>query len=454
MKGTERARGAPGARGIARPPRMWACLLAAALAGLPGVASSGEEGEAPLLVPDRIKADLMVILAHPDDEGVVAPLLARYALEEKRRIVSLYLTAGQFGTNRVGEIRGPAFGYLRLAELHWTLDRLGVAVSYSMGRTDQALTEDPSEVLDSWDRERTLRELTRYIRLTRPERVITWFPGPASSHVDHVAAGGATLLACRAAASSEAFPEQMMTEGLRPHGVGEVLLATQAEKVAYERYPSSLDRMRETGVTIEEIAVDEYSAALGRRYTDIAREAMKEQRSIGAAANLGRGGPFDEPLILVHAFGPGTGAARAPRDAAPRVRIEPAVSGSQRFLEETAEAVQAPALARVFWPEVRLEPEGETEVTFRIVNDRPDPLEARARMEVPAGWRVRPSTIPLSVAAGEATRIAWVIAPSRTGGSHFSVAELQLLDPESRAGIQTETFVLRRSGPRPEPAAR
>ena len=84
----------------------------------------------------------------------------------------------------------------------------------------ELLSEDPAEVLDSWDRERTLRELTRFIRLFRPERVITWFPGPVSSHVDHVAAGGAALLACRAAASPEAYPEQMMTEGLRPHRVG------------------------------------------------------------------------------------------------------------------------------------------------------------------------------------------------------------------------------------------
>lgn len=452
MKETERARSAPRSRKIGRPPRIWACLLAAALAGLPGVALWGEEE--PLLVPDRIKADLMVILAHPDDEGVVAPLLARYALEEKRRIVSLYLTAGQFGTNRVGEIRGPAFGYLRLAELHWTLDRLGVAISYSLDRTDQALTEDPAEVLDSWDRERTLRELTRYIRLVRPERVITWFPGPASSHVDHVAAGGAALLACRAAASPEAFPEQMMTEGLRPHRVGEVLLATQAEKVAYERYPSSLDRMRESGVRIEEIPVDEYSAALGRRYTDIAREAMKEQRSVGAAANLGRDGPFDEPLILVHAFGPGAGAAPAPRDAARRVRIAPVSSGSQRFLEQIAEAVEAPGLAGVFWPEARLAPAGATEVAFRIVNDRPDPLEARARIEAPPGWSVRPSTIPLSLAAGEATRISWRITPSRTGDSLFAAADVRLVDPESRAAILSETFVLRRSDPGTEPAAR
>ena len=107
-----------------------AMLVAAApvqtMAQEPGT-GSGTGG--PFLLPDRIKTDTLVVLAHPDDEGVIAPLLARYALDEKQRVINIYMTSGEYGTNKVGKLKGPAFGMLRMTELHWSLDRLGIAMA-------------------------------------------------------------------------------------------------------------------------------------------------------------------------------------------------------------------------------------------------------------------------------------------------------------------------------------
>src|SRR5262245_32145884 len=83
-------------------------------------AATATGSEPPLVFPDRVKADVALIVAHPDDEGAAAPLLARWGLEEKKRVVAIYLTSGDLGTDRVGRVRGPAFGYMRLTELHWT----------------------------------------------------------------------------------------------------------------------------------------------------------------------------------------------------------------------------------------------------------------------------------------------------------------------------------------------
>jgi LmbE family N-acetylglucosaminyl deacetylase len=167
----------------------------------------------PFDIRERIQADLLVILAHPDDEGVVAPLLAREAAERKKRVAVVYLTDGRNGTNRAGDLRGRPFGIVRLAEVHWTLDRLGVSIFHCLELPDGQGRGDPAQVLRAWGRERTTGSLVRLIRLLRPREILTWFPGPAASHMDHMAAGAAAMLAAKAASDDGAFRAQSSNRG-------------------------------------------------------------------------------------------------------------------------------------------------------------------------------------------------------------------------------------------------
>ena len=428
-------------RGV--PGRVW--LAAAAAVLIPGATwFAGQEGSGPLLLPDRIKADVLVVLAHPDDEGVVAPLLARWALEEKQRVFVVYLTSGEFGVNRVGAVKGPAFGYLRLTELHWTLDRLGVAMFQSLGRSDRGSSDDPAEVLVSWDRERTVRELTRYIRLLRPDRLLTWFPGPASAHVDHMASGAAALLAARASASPDAHPEQMATEGLRPHAVPRVLLFAQPEKVGYDAFPAR-SGPAPSAPRFEEIPVNVPSPVLGRRYTDLAREAMREQRAVSAAANLGRGGPFDQPLRLIDAFEGPEGDAEDP--SMTRVRIDPIGDSAQVFLETVAAEVGARQIVAAFLPQDTVSAAGGSEISIRITNAGEDQIErARVEVEVPKGWKKSPAGALLSLPQGGGAVLSWVLeAPSKPGPTYI-VASCAVLVGKGKTPIARASFVLKRAG--------
>jgi LmbE family N-acetylglucosaminyl deacetylase len=369
----------------------------------------------PLLLPDRIRADTVVILAHPDDEGVVAPLLARWALVDRQRVVNIYMTAGELGTDKVGAVQGPAFGYMRLTELHRTLDRLGVAMFHDLGLPDVSPHEGPSTVLAKWDRTVTVRLLARYLRLLRPDRLLAFVPGPASGHVAHMASGGAALLAARAAADPTAFPEQIATEGLRPWTIPQVLLFAQAEKLAYDPYPVDAVSSLPGSVTVEEIPVTVYDPDLRRTYADLAREALKEQRSVGASAGQARGGPFDAPVRLIHAFD-GPEAPAVPRTLS--LTLE--ATSPQRFFEEIAREVGAARLLDAFRPEASI-PSGvaEPSLTVHVRNDGTSRVEGALILSLPEGWTARPEAIPLSLGAGEERGAAWAIvaAPSWTGAA-------------------------------------
>ncbi|HZE89293.1 MAG TPA: PIG-L family deacetylase, partial [Verrucomicrobiae bacterium] len=363
-------------------------ILVALAAALPSFAQ--ERTEPPLLVPDRVKAETLVVLAHPDDEGVVAPLLAREALAARRRVIAIYLTAGEAGVDRVSSIRGPAFGAMRLTELHWTLDRLGVAMFHVLFRADLPPAADPAAVVAAWERDRTVRELTRYLRLLRPDRVLTWLPGPASAHGAHIAAGSLALLAVRAAASSEESPEQLVNEGLRVWRVPETAVFFQADKVSYPAYPVDEGAFEAAGLRVEVERVDAYDAALGRRYADVAREAMREQRSVAAAAGLDRGGSFDAPLKLVHPFEEKPSPAAEPPAA---LRISFAGSTAQRFFEATTTEIGAPGLLRAFDPEVAVDAAGGT-MTVTCAAAGGARVDGTLSLSVPDGWISAPASRP------------------------------------------------------------
>jgi len=426
-------------------------VASAALCLLGAAESAGPDPNSPFLVPDRMKADTVVILAHPDDEGVVAPLLARDALVGRQRIVNLYVTSGEMGADRVGGVQGPAFGSMRLMELHWTLDRLGVAMFFPLGRSDVSIPGDPDAVVAAWDRERTVRELTRYLRLLRPNRVLAWVPGPASGHPAHMASGAMALLACRASANPAASPEQMQTEGLRVWEIPEVMVFAQAEKVAYDRYPMEKIDPARTGLQVEVFDPASYDGSLRRRYGDLAREALKEQRSVGMGAGQERGGPFDEPLELVRVFG-----SDAPRDKRPtgneEVRIVLDSSGVQRFFERTMEEVGAPEVLRAFPPEAAVGTSGSGEIAVRIVNGGKARLQGRAVLSLPEGWIAEPGPLPLTIETGGIAGASWNLKAPPAPAPRFGVAEIRLeTGGKKPRDVARLRFVVGRPIPAPAP---
>jgi LmbE family N-acetylglucosaminyl deacetylase len=200
---------------------MLACLfsLAAALTGL-------TQDAKPLPIADeRYKADILLVVAHPDDEGAATAYLAR-AIDEGKRIAVVYGTRGSSGGNEVGTEQAPALGAIREIEARRALATLGITNVWFLGGKDTA-SQDVLQSLANWEHGAALEQLVRLVRLTRPEVVLTFLPGTfiGEDHGDHQASGVLATEAFDLAGDPTVFPSQVAAplrrlepflEGLRP----------------------------------------------------------------------------------------------------------------------------------------------------------------------------------------------------------------------------------------------
>src|SRR5579859_2636591 len=103
-------------------------LLLSILVLLLAARGAAAQVQAPVLLSpdDRYKADLLLIVAHPDDDVVVGGYLARIALDEHKRVAVIYCTNGDGGGNAVGNEAGASLGQMREIEGRQALASLGI----------------------------------------------------------------------------------------------------------------------------------------------------------------------------------------------------------------------------------------------------------------------------------------------------------------------------------------
>ena len=71
----------------------------------------------PLPAPDeRYKADILLVVAHPDDEGAATPYLARAIYDEHKRVAVVFTTRGGSGGNDYSREHGAALADIREQE--------------------------------------------------------------------------------------------------------------------------------------------------------------------------------------------------------------------------------------------------------------------------------------------------------------------------------------------------
>src|SRR3954452_18158300 len=169
---------------------------------------SGEQLASP--VPDaRYKADLLLVVAHPDDETAVAAYLANVVFDERRKVAVVFATNGSAGGNFVGNEQAASLGLIREIEARRALGTFGIFNVWFLGLPDTP-GQDPIISLENWRHGAAIERLTRIIRLTRPEVLLTWIPANlAGEHGDHQAAGIISLEASDAANDGLMLPEQI-----------------------------------------------------------------------------------------------------------------------------------------------------------------------------------------------------------------------------------------------------
>src|SRR5690348_12252811 len=158
---------------------------------------------------DRYKADILVIVAHPDDDMAAAPYVAR-AMDQGKRAAVIFCTRGNSGSNYVGNEQAASLGAIREIEGRRAEAALGVYNVWFLNGPDTP-GQDVLHSLEAWGHGAALEQLVRLVRLTRPEVILTWLPDyvAGENHDDHQAAGVLATEAFDLAGDSLAFPEQV-----------------------------------------------------------------------------------------------------------------------------------------------------------------------------------------------------------------------------------------------------
>ena len=87
--------------------------------------------------PDpRFKADILVVVAHPDDETMVTAYLAREMQDHHRTVAVVIATRGDGGNNVVGPEQAAALGEIREMEGRRALASLGITNVWFLGGRD------------------------------------------------------------------------------------------------------------------------------------------------------------------------------------------------------------------------------------------------------------------------------------------------------------------------------
>ena len=161
--------------------------------------------------PDpRYKVDILLIVAHPDDESVVSGYLARAILDQHKRVAVIYGTRGDGGGNEAGPEQAAALGAVREIEARRANAALGIDLVWFLDGKDTP-SQDVLQSLETWHHGASLEQTVRLIRLTRPTVIMTWLPQfvIGENHGDHQAAGVLATEAFDLAANPTAYPSQV-----------------------------------------------------------------------------------------------------------------------------------------------------------------------------------------------------------------------------------------------------
>src|SRR5713101_8023648 len=122
-----------------------------------------QEPKALPLPDERYKADILLFVAHPDDEGAVTPYLAR-AIDENKRVAVVYGTRGSSGANEAGAEQAAALGAIREIEARRALNTLGITNVWFLGGRDTP-SQNVLQSLANWGHGAVLQQLVRIVRL-------------------------------------------------------------------------------------------------------------------------------------------------------------------------------------------------------------------------------------------------------------------------------------------------
>jgi LmbE family N-acetylglucosaminyl deacetylase len=222
---------------------------------------------------ERFKADILLVVAHPDDEGGATPYLARAIYDEHKRVAVVFATRGGSGGNDYSREHGPALADIREQEARQACARLGITNVWFLDGKDTA-SQNVLNSLANWGHGANLEALVRIVRLTRADVIISWLPGVfiGENHGDHQASGVLATEAFDLAGDPVAFPEQVTGASKRLEPYLENLTPWQPKKIYFFGDASDEKQFAGKGPAY---SIREVSPSQKKPYWRIALEAAK-----------------------------------------------------------------------------------------------------------------------------------------------------------------------------------
>jgi len=150
--------------------------------------------------PSSQTRTMLVVLAHPDDESF--GMGGTIALYTQRGVHVHYLcaTGGEAGSYDPEMLDGyTSIAERRKAELECAAEKLGLAGLHMLGYRDSGMPDTPDndhpDALINAPREIVAKKIAGYIRMIRPDVVVTHDPIGGYKHPDHIAVHHAAVLA-------------------------------------------------------------------------------------------------------------------------------------------------------------------------------------------------------------------------------------------------------------------
>ncbi|MFZ1013901.1 MAG: PIG-L family deacetylase [Terracidiphilus sp.] len=417
-------------------------LLLSVLSLLLAVRVALSQAQAPVLLSpdDRYKADLLLIVAHPDDDVVIGGYLARIALDEHKRVAVFYCTNGDGGGNAAGNEAGASLGQVREIEARRALAHLGIDNVWFLSGHDTP-GQNVLRSLDNWNHGRALDDVVRLVRITRPDVILTWLPDPVvgENHDDHQASSVLAVEAFDAAGDPTVFPEQVspprdrtgmsnLTEGLLPWQPKKLYFMTDAfeDWGPYWHDPQTLSPYRKTIVdhTGPVYETSTISASRHKSYAEITAEHqafyLTQEGDIGVKAlKSGKFADFEYHAHLI--FGKSLVGGTVTGDVFEGVSPQPIAFARVHGYEAPRENGLSFEIGdpwrfyAMFWkahdlgrlaalipvPEAAPEAGGTLALNFLACNHTAQSAEIRVVSTIPKGWRTQPQFTNYPMRAGE-----------------------------------------------------
>ncbi|MEN3333719.1 MAG: hypothetical protein V7641_3084 [Blastocatellia bacterium] len=391
----------------------------------------------PRIAPDeRYKADILLIVAHPDDETMITGYLARAIYDQHKRVAVIYGTRGDGGGNTVGEEQAASLGAVREIEARRACASMGILNVWFLNGPDTP-GQDVLRSLETWHHGAALEQMVRLVRLTRPEVILTWLPVyvVGENHGDHQAAGVIATEAFDLAADPTAFAEQIapprnrlnisnLTEGLRPWQPKKLYYFSDASHAEFingkgPQYATT-DLSPSRNLPYFRLSADEWRYHLTQgEVSQVAGQAiesgdfheLQQPERFIFGKSLVKSSATDDLFAGVTADAVAFAPVRGYRSGE-RAGIAVELGGPWAFYREFWRAHNLEPLADLLAPEAGAQSGNALIVPLIIRNDTSEAKEIKLATLLPAGWTERARFNLFTIPAHESYPLQVAVVPS------------------------------------------